>query len=595
VAHGLADVVPVLNFAEEASRAGLWVVVLVSYEAARAFDNKLITHDLPDFPLVWVATFRSPQMNSGFYGLPKNLRQIPPTPLCQRGEHPWKLGLFPPLTKGGRGDLSLNQNRGAPVSSLLFPKTYDHTPWTARLDRVRYVEKIQKIKKWIARGDTYQVNFTFPLECEWSGSPRGWWSALGGSSVYLDLGRYKILSFSPELFFHRTPRSVWVRPMKGSAPRGLWPQVDRANAVALGMSEKDRAENLMIVDLLRNDLGKISRPGSVQTVSLFDVETYPSIHQMTSTLRAKGTVPLVKLFQVLFPSGSVTGAPKRRTMELIHSLEDEPRGAYTGAVGLLRPGGCWTFNVAIRTLTLDTQTGTARCPVGSGVTWPSQAGREYDECLLKSRFLSPSPRAGSPLETLRLEEGRWFLLKKHLDRMIFTAKRFGWSLNKKTVESVLRTVQKENPRGLHRVRLTMSSDGSPLVHVVPLGLVEPPWRVAISTVPVDRQDPFLYHKTTVRDVYDRQRGLRPDADDVLLVNERGALTESTRANLVVKKRGKFYTPPVKEGLLPGVFRQQGLDRGVLRERTLVPGDLLTADGVYLINSVRKWIPVEMIS
>jgi para-aminobenzoate synthetase/4-amino-4-deoxychorismate lyase len=263
------------------------------------------------------------------------------------------------------------------------------------VSRDEYDRAVARIKELIAAGDTYQVNYSFPLTSSFNGDAPGWFENLcvaqnAPYSAYLDLGRYKILCLSPELFFERRGNQVITRPMKGTVRRGCSPEEDRELAQWLRESTKDRAENVMIVDLLRNDLGKVSVPGSVHVSSLFDLERFETVWQMTSTVEAtlKDGTSLVDLMTALFPCGSITGAPKIRTMQIIRELERFPRGAYTGAIGLLRPGGDCVFNVAIRTIVLDTASKTATFGVGGGVTIDSTAELEYEECLVKSRFLS---------------------------------------------------------------------------------------------------------------------------------------------------------------------------------------------------------------
>lgn len=374
--------------------------------------------------------------------------------------------------------------------------------------------------------------------------------------------------------------------MKGSAPRGRWDDEDRAFARDLRSSQKERAENVMIVDLLRNDLGKIAPAGSIRTTQLFQTEAYPTLWQMTSdiTARRRPGVGLGEMMEALYPSGSVTGAPKRRTMEIIRDLESAPRGLYTGALGLLRPNGHWTFSVAIRTLTLDEKTGEARCPVGSGVTMASRPSDEYRECLLKGKFLkSPSFQL---LETMRLAEGKFFLLKGHLDRLRASASRWGFQWDGARVRGLLREEAQRRPRGLWKIRLLLSRDGQARVETGPLKTSLKDQRVTLAKTPVDDGDFFLYHKTTHREVYDRHRRAHPNFDDVILWNQRGEITESTVANVVVNLRGKYYTPPVRSGLLNGVYRQDLLRRGRVQERILTRTEIQRAQMIFLVNSVR---------
>ena len=339
-ASKVEDVISVLEFAEDEARAGSHVAVMVSYEAAPAFDSALVTHQPSDFPLAWAATF---------VNVSNNAREI--------------------------------------VRS---------NTWTPVVSRAEYDRAVARIKELIAAGDTYQVNYSFPLTASFNGDSCAWFHDLylaqsAPYSAYLDLGRYKVLCLSPELFFARRGNHVITRPMKGTVRRGVSPMEDRELAQWLRESAKDRAENVMIVDLLRNDLGKVSVPGSVRVSSLFDLERFETVWQMTSTVEAtlKDGTSLVDLLTALFPCGSITGAPKIRTMQIIRELERFPRGAYTGTIGLLKPGGDCIFNVAIRTVVVDTELSIATFGVGGGVTIDSTADREYEECLVKSLFLNP--------------------------------------------------------------------------------------------------------------------------------------------------------------------------------------------------------------
>jgi para-aminobenzoate synthetase/4-amino-4-deoxychorismate lyase len=337
-ASRVEDVISVLEFAEREAHSGSEVAVMLSYEAAPAFDPALVTYPPSEFPLAWAATFSA-------------------TPV---------------------------------ISST---STFSNT-WAPLVSRDEYDRSVARIKELIAAGDTYQVNYTFPLTAVFEGDPVAWFQELcvaqsAPYSVYLDLGRYKVLCLSPELFFVRHGNHVITKPMKGTVRRGRSPAEDRELAQWLSESAKDRAENVMIVDLLRNDLGKVAVPGSVHVSSLFDLECFETVWQMTSTVEAtlKEGTTLVDLMTALFPCGSITGAPKIRTMQIIRELERFPRGPYTGTIGFLKPNGDCIFNVAIRTVVIDTESSTATFGVGGGVTIDSTADREYEECLVKARFL----------------------------------------------------------------------------------------------------------------------------------------------------------------------------------------------------------------
>lgn len=538
------DVEGLLQWAEDQRKSGCWVALALAYEAARALNPELPAGRSGPEPLAWAAAFPRPTA-----------------------------AVRPPRRR------------------------FSHTPWRPGLKASTHHRSIARIKSWIARGDTYQVNHTFPLTSRFSGDARSWFWSLGPAqgapyAAFIDAGRWKWLSLSPELFFEKKGPRVVLRPMKGSAPRGRWPAEDDAFAERLARSPKDRAENLMIVDLLRNDLGKIARPGTIRARPLFVVEKYPTVHQMTSTLsgRPRPGVGWRECLAALFPSGSVTGAPKRRTMEIIRRLESTPRGFYTGAIGFLRPDGSGEFNVAIRTIVLDGNTGRARCGVGAGVTWGSSAPGEWRESLLKGEFLNlPDFHL---IESLRLEEGRFPLKEWHWRRVRSSARRFGFVQDRKSFDRALARLAAGRSRGVWKARLLLGRDGRWTGSVESLPAAAAPWRVALSTRAVDDRDPFLFHKTTRRSVYDAWAADRPGADEVVGWNRRGELTEGTRTNVVLEIGGRLFTPPVSAGLLAGVYRGALLGRGQIRERVLRKSDWRKADRVWLINAVRGWIPAR---
>ncbi|HET9477916.1 MAG TPA: aminotransferase class IV, partial [Pyrinomonadaceae bacterium] len=302
-----------------------------------------------------------------------------------------------------------------------------------------------------------------------------------------------------------------------------------------------------------------------------------------STLRS-GT-SLVELMSALFPCGSVTGAPKIRTMQIIHELESFPRGAYTGAIGFLRPGGDCVFNVAIRTVVIDTDTGVATFGVGGGVTIDSTAAGEYEECLVKSRFLQSKPVEFELFETMLIENGEIFLLERHLERLRSSAAFFGFNLKTEALYELTARIASQPAK----LKLTLRKDGRLRIETSPITNPTDLKRVTIATEPVDSSDPFLFHKTTHRDFYSEQLKLRPDCDDIIFCNERGEVTESTIANVVVRLGDELFTPPVSCGLLAGTFRDQLLEEGKITERVITLDELDNAAELYLINSVRKWM------
>ena len=586
-----AEEVPaLLREVEAATAAGLWAVGFVAYEAAAGFDPALVTRGAAAggeaaVPPAWFALFAEPRPEEG------------PRPAAA----------------------------GALPAPRLRPTLSD----------AAYLAGVEAIRAAIARGDTYQANLSYRLRGSLAGGPEppALFAALDRSqpspyAAYLELGRQAVCSVSPELFFERRGPHLLCRPMKGTAPRGRTAAEDRELAATLRRSPKERAENLMIVDMVRNDLGRIARPGSVSVRSLFDVTRYPTVHQMTSDVEAETGAGLAEVFGALFPSASVTGAPKVRTMEILAGLETSPRGVYTGAVGWVAPGGDARFNVAIRTAWIDRG---ARAPwaeaaeapgdeggggpwleygIGGGIVWDSVPERELAETRTKALVLTAGRvEPFRLLETLLWRPGAGYvLLERHLERLAGSAEYFEFPLDLGEVERRLAELDRSlrgrgatgetGPRR-HRVRLLVDPAGAVSVEASPLERTRRPWRVALAAEPVDPGDPFLRHKTTRREVYERAlaeaRRRRPGLDDVLLRSPAGELTESTLANLVLRLDGELLTPPAGAGLLPGTLRAELLARGRIREATLTLADLARADGVYLINSLRGWIPARLLA
>lgn len=555
------EVIPCLSEVDRAVREdGCYAAGFVGYEAASAFG--LAAHSPVD------------------HGLPL---------VC--------FGLFHPD--------SVTSERALPAGGA-----YDTGAWRASIDRDAYRNAIRRIKVRIEAGDTYQINFTFRLLTEFWGDPIGLLRALdlaqaGPWGAYVDDGRFAICSASPELFFRIDGDRIECRPMKGTAPRGLWAAADQQQAARLVASEKQQAENVMVVDMVRNDLGRVARTGSVHVASLFDAERYPLQWQMTSSVEARtDTRDMVRLFGALFPSGSVTGAPKHSSMRIIRELEDTPRGIYTGAIGYLSPHGRGHFNVAIRTIAIDRQTGQAEFGVGSGVVWDSVERDEYDECLLKASILltrPPGSYASAPhpdfqlLETIGWSRHEGFaLLERHLSRLQSSAACFGFACDHEEVRAVLIDAVAELA-GPAKLRVLLSRDGAIACEAADLPPpLDRPLRAALAVEPVNPESVFLYHKTTARDVYRRGRASRPEADAVLLWNPSGELTEGTEANLVVEIDGDKLTPPIECGLLAGTLRADLLDSGAIREQRVRVGDLSRASGLWLINSVRGWMPATLV-
>lgn len=472
-----------------------------------------------------------------------------------------------------------------------------------------YINSIEAIKDYIAGGDTYQVNYTLKLLFDFEGSPEDIYLTLRRNQsvsygAFIRQGKSRIMSFSPELFFHKKGRICKVRPMKGTIRRGRTLGEDRKIKKFLQSDPKNRSENIMIVDMLRNDLGRISEPGTVHVPSLFDVETYESLHQMTTTVQTtlRDDLSLYELFQGLFPCGSVTGAPKIRTMEIINELEENPRGVYTGAIGFLAPDGEAAFNVPIRTLTLKGDKG--EMGIGSGITHDSDPEKEWEECLLKARFLT-SPREDFQLiESILWQpaEGYW-LLEKHLARLNESAAYCEFPFDRKKVKDRLDKEAREfTAAGPRKVRLLLYRDGSIEISSTLLDSTgqnsrgKSPPKITLAGEKVDSSQPALFHKTTSRDLFNRvyREAVNKGYYDAVFTNQEGELTEGAISNLIIEKDGFYYTPPVQCGLLPGIFRQHFLETHTNAvEKVLTSADLHSADAIYLVNSVRGMVEVTL--
>ncbi|MDG4552451.1 MAG: aminodeoxychorismate synthase component I [Candidatus Contendobacter sp.] len=473
-------------------------------------------------------------------------------------------------------------------------------PWRPAIGRAAYAAVAGRVKDYLARGHSYQVNYTFPLRAAFDGEPLSFFADLVAAqateyAAFIDAGRFAVCSISPELFFRLDGERLTAKPMKGTAARGRTLAEDETRISALRQSEKNRAENLMIVDMLRNDLGRVARVGSVTVPRLFEVERYPTLLQMTSTVTAQTGASVAEILASLFPCASISGAPKVRSMEIIRELEPQPRGVYTGAIGFIGPGRQARFNVAIRTALIDRERRRATYGVGGGLVWDSDPGDEYEECLLKARVLTERRSPFRLLESLLWEpDAGYFLLKAHLARLADTAVYFGVPLDRAAIEVCL--IERASAlSAASKVRLLVGLDGAFALEAAPLAREgPPPIRVGLARTPVDSGAIWLYHKTTRRELYDAARASRPDCDEAILWNERGELTEASAANLALDMDGEWVTPPITSGLLAGTFRGWLLAAGQIRERVLTLADLRAARRIALINSVRKWRAASLV-
>ena len=581
-ADRLEEVRAVLDAVHAAAQQGRWCVGHVRYEAAAAFDAALQTHPA-DGPLAWF----------GVYGAPL----------------PW------------------------PEQA---PPNVAQVAWHSALERTDFDAAVARIQQAIAAGELYQVNYTAPLGGTLqAGSSAALFAALqraqpGGYAAHIDTGTEQVLSVSPELFFDWQDApgggTLLTRPMKGTAARGATPAQDAANAEALRTSPKERAENVMIVDLLRNDLSRIAQPHSVRVPALFHTQALPSVWQMTSDVQARTRVgvTLADVFAALFPCGSVTGAPKVRAMQMIRNLESAPRGVYCGAVGVVRPAGATgadglhpvaaTFNVPIRTVVLraaapaalcarhDSATPaalTATCGIGSGITSGAKTESEWNEWRHKRAFLERASISFDLLETLALDSGQFRHLTDHLARLQSAAAHFNVPFDAVTVQRSLQALSAHHPQGLWRVRLLLNAAGQPHAEAFVLQPTVQPVRLQLATRPMlQARSEFVRFKTTRRAHY---AAFAPNASgasgvfDTVLWNEAGEITEGTFGNIaMLLESGRWVTSPLSCGLLPGVGRAVALREGRVQEAVVRLQDLPRVQGWAFVNSLRGWLQAELV-
>ena len=566
-AHALHEVRGVLDAVFAAAQQGRWCVGHVRYEAAAAFDAALLTH-AADGPLAWFAVYDAP------------------LPWPERDDGP---GAEPPA----------------------------QVTWTDSPDRATFDAALAQIQQAIAAGELYQVNHTAPLHGTLQGSAPALFAALlraqpGGYAAHIDTGGEQVLSVSPELFFdwRDAPDGghILARPMKGTAPRGATPEEDAQQAVHLRTAPKERAENVMIVDLLRNDVSRIAQPHSVRVPVLFATQALPTVWQMTSDVTARtrpGTL-LSDVFAALFPCGSVTGAPKVRAMQMIHALEGAPRGVYCGAVGVVRPVGppgaqgphavAATFNVPIRTVVLRPEGGTVRatCGIGSGITSGALADAEWSEWQHKRAFVERASQPFDLLETLALQAGVFRHRDEHLERLQSAAAHFGVPWDVAAVSQCLQALAADHAEGAWRVRLLLGATGTPRAEAFALLPTAEPVRLQLAPRPLAQaHSEFVRYKTTRRAHYAAFAPTTPGVFDTVLWNAAGEITESTFGNIAALIDGRWVTPPLSCGLLPGVGRAVALQDGHVVEAMLRVADIPRVQGWAFINSLRGWLEATL--
>jgi para-aminobenzoate synthetase/4-amino-4-deoxychorismate lyase len=572
-----AEMAALFDEIERAVQAGLWAAGFFSYECGQHFEPKAkMREGASNAPLAWFGIY---DRSYGFNH--------------ETGEF---VGGEPPQLAAIRASTASHQTTVEVKAEFALSES-------------EYARRIAAIHEWIRAGDVYQLNFTAPWRVQIDGPAAALYAQLRarqpaqyGAFLHWQPGR-RILSFSPELFFRveneGSVRRITTRPMKGTAPRGRTTRDDRGQAEWLRNDPKNRSENVMIVDLLRNDLGRVSRFGSVRAEELFTVERYPTLWQMTSTITAElrpeasSETSYEEIFRALFPCGSITGAPKVRAMQLIAEVEDQPRGVYTGAIGFFSPERA-VFNVAIRTLELDGNRGTMG--TGSGIVIDSDPAEEYRECLLKAKFLTQSadrsPAEFSLIETM-LWNGAYPMLELHLDRLMDSADYFDFACEREEVRKALDAhAHAFEDNAARKVRLLLDREGQ--LSITSEVLLSPVDNSRIGRVRIARErtnpsDPMLFHKTTHRPLYAAafQQAACDGFDDALFFNLRGELTEAAISSVFIEKEGRLLTPPVECGLLAGVYRRHLLEtRTDIEERILYEDDLRNADTIYLANAVR---------
>ncbi|SEF24806.1 aminodeoxychorismate synthase component I [Variovorax sp. NFACC27] len=553
VARTAAEVRPVLDAVEALAREGRWCVGYLRYEAAAAFDRAFAVHAVhaEDGPLAW-------------FGVHDEAL-------------PW------PEAPGDDAAPSID--------------------WQPGISRADFDRRMQAIHRAISNGELYQLNYTAALHARFDGDAQALFMALrqaqpDGYTAFIDTGEEQVLSVSPELFFDWQGDRILTRPMKGTAPRGATPAEDEALAQRLRTVPKERAENVMIVDLIRNDLSRVARPFSVRVPRLFHTEALPTVWQMTSDVEAlvrEGTT-LADVFGALFPCGSITGAPKVSAMRMIRELEPEARGVYCGAVGIVRPGGHATFNVPIRTVTL--RNGEARCGIGSGITADARADAEWEEWHHKRAFLDRAGQASTPsfdlLETLALADGELRDAPEHLARMAAAAAHFGRPWNEETVARCLDGLKARHAAGMWRVRLLLDAQGTPRAEA--FAMEAPPARVRLQLAerPFDEaHGDFTRFKTTRRAHYEAFAPTAPGVFDTLLWNRDREITECTRGNIALLLDGRWVTPPLHCGLLNGIGRANRVRGGQLAEAVVRVDDLPRVRALAFVNSLRGWLDADL--
>lgn len=537
-----------LNEINDCLKQGYYVAGFISYEVGYFFFNMNWKKTETGLPILYFAVFQKPEK-------------------------------LPEIQTG------LSQNYGFYISSIP--------------NHENYIQSLDTIRTKLYQGEIYQINYTDKIFFDFEGDTLSFYKVLSQRQpvAYGSWIRFRdidILSFSPELFFEKKGTTLVTKPMKGTYQRGKSEKEDEKNIQILLNSEKEKAENLMITDLMRNDLGKISKKGSVQVPALFSIEKYKTILQMTSTIRSELSdwVEWKDIFRELFPGGSITGAPKFRAMQLIQQLE-KSRGIYTGAIGVIEPDQNAVFSIGIRTLEL--KKGKGNIGIGSGITWDSDPEKEWLEILEKAKFFTEAPQGFFLFETILYKNGIFYFLKEHLERIKKSAEIFQFPFSKKEWDTSLKQIASISPGpNSYRIKISLNPLGKFHFESHKLSKFRKEGILQISEIEIDSSSEFRKHKTNLREIYDREGKRSRDAGyiDTLYLNEKKEIAEGSISNIFVKIGDSYFTPPISSGVLPGIFRNRLLKRNGFYEKTLSLDDLQRSNSIFLCNSLRGILRVK---
>ena len=498
---------------------------------------------------------------------------------------------------------NVNQIKSSEIITTDFSNDkYSVKNFKLNRSETQFFDDIKKIKNYIKEGDTYQVNYTVKGKFSFSGSCSAFFENLlfnqsAKYSAFINNNKEIIISVSPELFFHQKNRNIISHPMKGTTRRGHNQTLDKIAETELMKSEKNCAENVMIVDLIRNDFGRICRYGSIEVPELFTIEKYESLFQMVSQVRGKlrKKIKHFDIIQNIFPCGSVTGAPKIRTMEIINEIENNKRGIYTGSIGLIKPEE-FKMSVAIRTITINKQTGDGIMGLGSGIVWDSNPKSEYEEVLLKSKFLTEPLDYFEIFETMRYENGQIKFIDDHIERMKSAAEYFLFKFNEKKIRKQIdKSIAELDKQKIKKIRLSLAKWGEIRVDVSDIAKPAKDILVIISQNKINSTDKFRYFKTTNRKLYDDEYKHFSSKGffDVLYLNKKDEIAEGSRTNIFFRKGANWFTPAIESGLLPGVYRKYFIETHPdISEKNIRIEDLINADELLLTNALRSELKVD---